>query len=505
MKSLVNRLNSIVSQLVMVASFEHQSAPRIALRKLLCLQPTLHAVLLYQGGFIKAAKKITDKRRYKNRTMLRIVARMDAIYLALSHWETFADSLSIGHGPKIVAGFNNHVLMVVNSCSGFDKNGYAERSVQLGNVLRAESMSVEFCARLGYPWDMYGRDDWPRESVVDCDEGKVVLRYDPEWLVGGSDPEYWRAYASYIADTVTSMPARPGVLHAHSKYSNAIAAVIAGRKLGIPVVYEMRGLWHLTRAQREPSFDRSDFFQYEEKLEIWAAELADKVVVISETQRDWLIDKGITKTKIHIIPNAINVEQAGERPVSQPLSSPKIRLAFMGSLTAYEGIDTVLEALKLLNSSGHTATLNVFGDGRSRKSLEDLSNRLKLQNAVTFHGRVTRTEILSQMRNYDIFPIVRKDSELTRLIPPLKQLEPMLNGRVVLISALPALIKNVPDCIAELAIPPDNPAALANLIIELTQHPERMNDIGARSKEWVMSKRNWRDNALLYRELYSML
>ena len=36
---------------------------------------------------------------------------------------------------------------------------------------------------------------------------------------------------------------KPDVLHAHSPCLNAIAAIRAGRKFGIPVVYEVRAFW----------------------------------------------------------------------------------------------------------------------------------------------------------------------------------------------------------------------------------------------------------------------
>ena len=36
---------------------------------------------------------------------------------------------------------------------------------------------------------------------------------------------------------------RPDVLHAHSSYANAYAALPAARELGLPLVYELRTLW----------------------------------------------------------------------------------------------------------------------------------------------------------------------------------------------------------------------------------------------------------------------
>ena len=53
------------------------------------------------------------------------------------------------------------------------------------------------------------------------------------------------AVVNAIADRLgTLVPQiRPDVLHAHSPVLNALAALRIGRRLGLPVVYEVRALW----------------------------------------------------------------------------------------------------------------------------------------------------------------------------------------------------------------------------------------------------------------------
>ena len=283
-----------VNIIMSAASLEHRSIFHRCLRQVLFLSPTIRALLLYLAGFIQKAKSITDKRKFANANLQRVVRRIDAIYLALTDWDSFKKQVGVPDRSIAYQPFNLQVLMVVNSCGAFDSNGYAVRSMQIGKSLEAESVNVNFCARLGYPWDMRGREHWSVCGEVASDEGQVWLQHDAAWLVGESDIVYWNAYAEHIKCVVTRLRNRPSILHAHSKYSNGIAATIAGRQLGIPVVYEMRGLWHLTRAQREPTFYKSDTYNYEERLEIWAAEIADAVVVISSTLKTWLVDRGYT-------------------------------------------------------------------------------------------------------------------------------------------------------------------------------------------------------------------
>src|SRR5690606_33311219 len=54
----------------------------------------------------------------------------------------------------------------------------------------------------------------------------------------------WREIAGFTASILKLCKAwRPDVIHAHSPALCGVAAVRAGRKLGIPVVYEIRAFW----------------------------------------------------------------------------------------------------------------------------------------------------------------------------------------------------------------------------------------------------------------------
>ncbi|MGH9894963.1 MAG: glycosyltransferase, partial [bacterium] len=58
---------------------------------------------------------------------------------------------------------------------------------------------------------------------------------------------YWtriqmlRRYREFVAEVVRRD--RPDVIHAHSSYTNGLAALHASRRTGIPFIYELRTLW----------------------------------------------------------------------------------------------------------------------------------------------------------------------------------------------------------------------------------------------------------------------
>jgi len=498
-----NRAMESAKRLIQFAATDRKRPLNRLVRGMLFTLPVSRALILYKEGSVNEPLEILERANSGNRSVIRIRDRVRSIADALDDRNVFRSKLI---GPRINTPhrpFNGNVLMVVNSCGAFDQNGYSVRSSRLSESLYAQGMRTNFCARLGYPWDLPGRRDVPVRQCVESDEGMVVLRPDPDELVYQADPLYWRKYADYLKEVISGAAAKPSLIHAHSKYSNGIASAIAGRELGLPVVYELRGLWHLTRAQREPAFGQSEFFRYEELMEIWAADLADAVCVLSPSMKDWLVERGIAREKISVQPNGISPASSRNASPAEPAEeSGSTKLAYIGALAPYEGVGDVISAVSILRQRGIEVSFDVFGTGTERDALEHQSRSQNLADSVRFHGYVPHGELQSRLGDFDIYPIVRTDSEVTRLVPPLKHLEPMLAGRVVLISRLRALKENVPFIVSEFAVGPGDPAAIADGIERLMNDRKLMNKIGVESRQWVMEERNWTDIAGKYGKIY---
>lgn len=506
MKRLANRLIRRVNH-------EHQGGGARFLRRLFAFIPTVDGVIWYQAGHLTRALGRFTSGRFSSLLVPRISERIQEQLQALENPDAFLTALYEGQssgqsGLRWRGGSELSVLGVINSCAVYDQNGYAVRSERIHKALQVEGINMDWLARLGYPWDIAGRASWDKVATVDSPEGCVRLCHDPRALLGGMDSRYWQTYADYIESHIEGLEQPPSVLHAFSKYSNGIAAALAGRRLGVPVIYEMRGLWHLTRAQGEPVYANSEFCRYEEQMELGAARMADHVVAISESLRDWLVARGVKRERISVVPNApppemLTGDQEGVAP-PEP-SAGVLRLAFMGSLTSYEGLDVLIEALEMVGETHPGITLDVYGDGGERKGLEEHAHKRGLGERVRFHGRRPFVELKARFTDYDLFPIVRTDSAVTRLIPPLKHMEAMAASRPVLISALPALLESVPEELAALAVPPGDVQALAERLKQLADEPQLLIPLAQAGQRWVREARSWETNARTYLKLYERL
>ena len=114
---------------------------------------------------------------------------------------------------------------------------------------------------------------------------------EPEWRIMGS-------LARRIRQVIEGE--KPDLLHAHSPVLNALPALWVGRKVGIPVVYEIRVSWEDTWAARGRYGQDSWKYKLVRSLETWVCRKADQVTVICRGLKDDLIRRGIPSEKVSI-------------------------------------------------------------------------------------------------------------------------------------------------------------------------------------------------------------
>jgi glycosyltransferase involved in cell wall biosynthesis len=149
---------------------------------------------------------------------------------------------------------------------------------------------------------------------------------------------------------------QPDILHPHSPVLNAIPAIYVGRRLGVPVVYEMRAPWEDAAVDHGTVVARSLRYKLSRALETWALRRADAVTTICEGLReDILARASIAAGKVTVIPNAVDVGAFAYAPAADPNLRRRLGLegatvlGFAGSFYGYEGLDQLLDAFARLS------------------------------------------------------------------------------------------------------------------------------------------------------------
>jgi PEP-CTERM/exosortase A-associated glycosyltransferase len=303
----------------------------------------------------------------------------------------------------------------------------------------------------------------------------------------------------------------PDIIHAHSPVLNALPAIRVARKLGIPVVYEIRAFWEDAAVDHGSTTEGSLRYQATRKLETHAIQQADHVFTICQGLRADILARGIPADKVTVIPNA--VDTASFKPASPP--DPILRqklgltgktvIGFVGSFYAYEGLDLLLEALPAIAEEKPDIGVLLVGGGPQEANLRQQAEKLGLQDVVVFAGRVPHQEV---GRYYDLINVLaypRHPIRLTELVTPLKPLEAMAQGQVFVASDVGGHKELVEHNKTGILFKAGDRQALAEAIVALLNNRQYWPELKANGRQFVENVRNWRNSVANYRSTYLIL
>ena len=98
------------------------------------------------------------------------------------------------------------------------------------------------------------------------------------------------------------------IIHAHTPYRVGLPALKAARKLGIPFVYEMRGMWEETAVANGRWLNNGPAYKRFRKYETKVLRKSDGLICISEALKNEAISRGVNKDCITIVPNGISAK-----------------------------------------------------------------------------------------------------------------------------------------------------------------------------------------------------
>ena len=304
---------------------------------------------------------------------------------------------------------------------------------------------------------------------------------------------------------------RPDVIHAHSPVLNAVPAIRVGRKLGIPVVYEIRAFWEDAAVDHGSTKEDSLRYKLTRALETWAVKKADAVTVICEGLRKDLIARGIAPGKITVIPNAVDIEQfsVGGKPDTElkmklGLSGSRV-LGFIGSFYAYEGLDLLIAALPAILKQMPDVKVLLVGGGPQDRDLKQQVMALGLKDRVVFTGRVPHDEVNRYYDLIDVLVYPRHPMRLTNLVTPLKPLEAMAQGRLMVASDVGGHKELIQDGKTGVLFHAGDVGDLTGKVVALLQDEPGWDSMKKNGRQFVESERNWVASVARYRGVYGGL
>lgn len=263
---------------------------------------------------------------------------------------------------------------------------------------------------------------------------------------------------------------KPDVLHAHSPCLNAIAALRAGKKFGIPVVYEVRAFWEDAAVDHGTSTEFGLRYRATRALETYAFRRADAITTICEGLRKDIVARGIPAQKVTVIPNAVDIDKfavGGTADLALKASlglQDKRLIGFIGSFYAYEGLDILLRAVPLMLAKQPDLRVLLVGGGPQDAQLKQLAAELNIADKVVFTGRVPHEQVQQYYDLLDVMVYPRLSMRLTELVTPLKPLEAMAQGRLLAASDVGGHLELIEDGKTGVLFRAGDPQSLADKV-----------------------------------------
>jgi PEP-CTERM/exosortase A-associated glycosyltransferase len=304
---------------------------------------------------------------------------------------------------------------------------------------------------------------------------------------------------------------KPDVLHAHSPALNAIAALRVGRKLGIPVVYEIRAFWEDAAVDHGTSREWGLRYRITRAMETWALRRVDAATTICEGLRAEIVTRGIPAAKITVIPNAVDVgdfstDGARDEALATQLGlQGKQVLGFIGSFYAYEGLDVLLASLPSMLAKNPEIRVLLVGGGPQDAALKAQARALGVDRQVIFTGRVPHDQVQRYYNLVDVLVYPRLKMRLTDLVTPLKPLEAMAQGRLLAASDVGGHRELIEDGKTGVLFGANDPQDLARKVLALLAEPARWPLLRAQGRRFVEEERTWKASVARYAGVYGPL
>lgn len=304
---------------------------------------------------------------------------------------------------------------------------------------------------------------------------------------------------------------KPDILHAHSPALNGLAALRAGRKHGLPVVYECRAFWEDAAVDHGTSSEGGLRYKITKALESYVFRNADAVTTICEGLRTDIISRGIPAEKVTVIPNAVDIErftygENADEGLREKLGlTGKVVLGFIGSFYAYEGLPLLLDAMPIMLRKNPDIRLLLVGGGPQETLVKEKVKTLNLDDQVIFTGRVSHDEVQAYYNQVDVFVYPRLSMRLTELVTPLKPLEAMAQGRLVVASDVGGHKELIEDSKTGYLFKADDVDALSKTVIDLLNDEEKWPLMRKAGRDFVETERNWKKSVANYKNIYEKL
>jgi len=230
---------------------------------------------------------------------------------------------------------------------------------------------------------------------------------------------------------------------------------------------------------------------------------ADKIAVVSDIVKEYLVQKGVPRDKIIVNPNGVDPEffkpsQPNARKGRVYGHEDKIAVGFIGSFNDYHGIITLAKSVRLVTEVNPHVQFILIGEGRLKKAFEETVGSDAVADHVTLAGKVPHESVPAILDDCDILVSPHQNMKDGSVFygSPTKIFEYMAMGKGIVASNVGQLGYLLKHGQTALLVEPESPDALAKGILQLAGDEKLRKTLGENARKSVCREYSWTANVL---------
>lgn len=251
---------------------------------------------------------------------------------------------------------------------------------------------------------------------------------------------------------------------------------VAGRWLSfwkrIPWVFEVRDLWPESIVA-VGAMKRGVAIRFFEWLEKRLYQIADRIVVVTDSFKHQIKNKGINPDKIFVFKNGANLEQY--KPIEKDLELLQILglenkkiFAYIGTHGMAHGLEFILRSVDELKKSNPELHFLFIGDGAEKNHLIEIKDKLGLSN-VTMLDSVPKTEVIRYLSIMDVALVNLKKNDTFLNVIPSKIFEAAAMGKPILLGLEGETKQIIESYQAGLCYEPENKTSFLKSVLQIIE------------------------------------
>ena len=353
----------------------------------------------------------------------------------------------------------------------------------------------------GKIYEGYKNSLWKIEEL----EGIRVIRV---WTYISANKGFLKRTLDYISFAITgfiaSLFVKTDVIVATSpQFFTAVSGYLASFFKRRPWVMEVRDLWPESIKAVSVMKTESSVFRFLEKIEMFLYRRANLIVVVTDSFKENMVERGIDKDKIYIIKNGANIDlfycrEKNQKILNELQLKDKFIVGYIGTHGLAHKLDFIVRAIA--NIDDDSIHFLLIGDGAEKLNVVELSKSLGLKN-ITFLDPIAKDMVSEYISITDLSLVTLRKSDTFKKVIPSKLFEVSSMQKPILLGVEGESQKLIEEFNAGLCFEPENENDFIQKLMIVKNNTKLY-------EEYVLGCKNFaahHDRKKLAEEMYNLL